>query len=197
MALVRGIALDGVPDAPPAKPNHYGYVDIDRHRALSRHVGCQLRTLLDGEDVTEQCVAAHDLEGWVELRLEHGVRVRRTGEVRFDPAPLPNMYWGGEVRHQPQPPARQPSRGHWATAMMTTGDFSGMSDPHGGGHWAMTSDPPVCHHCGGSDHEASGRPCLMCTMAVPGQLDQNGFPVFVHRTTGAIVPWLMNCGFST
>jgi hypothetical protein len=96
---VRGISLDDVPVAPEPEPErpvpagmrllpNVGLLTIDGHRALCERLGGQVITELDGVDVSDRCVEAHDGEGWATLwGVYEGHRlpppVPHHGKVRF------------------------------------------------------------------------------------------------------------------
>lgn len=63
--------------------SEFGLVTVDRHIEL-RKKGIYLRVKLNGEDVTDRCRAANDIEGWAEL-LRHSANgnamLTATGEL--------------------------------------------------------------------------------------------------------------------
>lgn len=70
-----------------------GRLDYERYHKIKREEGLELRVLLDGEDVTERCREADDIEGWVMIwtegplvamtRIEFAECVRRDGCVEY------------------------------------------------------------------------------------------------------------------
>lgn len=86
-ALGIPIALNaGAPD------DRLGFVDVTRHTAFKKQ-GIWLRVMLNGEDVTDRCQEADDIEGYVIL-----VKLNYKGTPYLDANELAREVRVGEVR---------------------------------------------------------------------------------------------------
>lgn len=83
-AVASLVALVVAPRASSAAP--YGHMTVDRwHREGMRDRGA--RTLIDGRDITDECVAFDDRFGWADVLLrnpegKHYLRPDRTGPAQ-------------------------------------------------------------------------------------------------------------------